>query len=155
MEIDPLKRADWTPLMLACTKQNEEIVRILVEHGASLTLRNKDGWNCFQLACREGNARIVSYFLDKSPFLWQTTSKNGRTPIHSACKFLHFIPLLHIYTVVYSTSRTQSSSGVTGTALQLPKKSVRQLRKYASYGCFASGSCGDCPIPSPERNMQC
>ena len=77
VEIDPMKRGDWTPLMLACTKQNDDIVKFLIEHGASPVLRNKDGWNSFHLACREGNATIVSYLL-------KSRSKNGRTPLHTA-----------------------------------------------------------------------
>ena len=83
VEIDPMKRADWTPLMLACTKQDNVIVRLLIEHGASPTLRNKDGWNSFHLACREGNESIVSYLLTVDPTLWQSRSKNGRTPLHT------------------------------------------------------------------------
>ena len=41
-----------TPLMLACTRDDLEVVRILVSHGASLKLRNKDGWTPFHIACR-------------------------------------------------------------------------------------------------------
>ncbi len=41
-----------TPLMLACTKDDVETVRLLVENGASLSLRNKDGWTSFHIACR-------------------------------------------------------------------------------------------------------
>ena len=85
MEIDPLKRGDWTPLMLACTKPVESIVKILVEKGASLKLRNKDGWNAFHLACRTGCSSIVAYLLDRnSVSIEQTRSKNGRTPLHTA-----------------------------------------------------------------------
>lgn len=79
-----MKRADWTPLMLACTKQNLDIIQILTENGASPTLRNKDGWNSFHLACREGNVAIVSHLLSKDPTLWQSKSRNDRTPLHTA-----------------------------------------------------------------------
>jgi len=84
VEIDPMKRADWTPLMLACTKQDYVIVKFLLDHKASPVLRNKDGWNSFHLACREGNASIVSYLLSRDPNLLQSKSKNGRTPLHTA-----------------------------------------------------------------------
>lgn len=52
VKIDCLKRADWTPLMLACTKNNLEIIQYLIEAGADPKLRNKDGWNSFHIACR-------------------------------------------------------------------------------------------------------
>lgn len=70
--------------MLACTKQDDAIVRLLVDHGASPTLRNKDGWNSFHLACREGKVTIVSYLLETNTTLWESKSKNGRTPLHTS-----------------------------------------------------------------------
>ena len=80
-----MKRADWTALMLACTKSDMDVIRILIEEGAaSLSMRNKDGWTCFHLACRQGQPNIIAYFLALEPRLWQTTSRNGRTPLHTA-----------------------------------------------------------------------
>ncbi|OQR68288.1 ankyrin repeat domain-containing protein 16-like [Tropilaelaps mercedesae] len=51
--VDALKRADWTPLMLACTRNdNEAMVGLLLRKGARATLRNKDGWTPFHIATR-------------------------------------------------------------------------------------------------------
>ena len=38
--------------MLACTRNNLDIVKKLIEAGASLTLVNKDGWNPLHIAIR-------------------------------------------------------------------------------------------------------
>ena len=39
--------------MLACTKSSRDMVELLVrEGGASMHLRNKDGWTPFHIACR-------------------------------------------------------------------------------------------------------
>jgi ankyrin repeat protein len=38
--------------MLACTRNNLEIIKFLVEHKADLGQRNKDGWTAFQIAIR-------------------------------------------------------------------------------------------------------
>jgi len=38
--------------MLACTKDNLDVIRELVLHGANLQLCNKDGWNALHLAAR-------------------------------------------------------------------------------------------------------
>ena len=84
VKIDQMKRGDWTPLMLACTKQDYVIVKFLTEHGASPLLRNKDGWNSFHLACRKGNSSIVGYLLSRDQTLLKSRSKNGRTPLHTA-----------------------------------------------------------------------
>ena len=73
-----------TPLMLACTKDSKEMVETLVEYGASLRLRNKDGWTAFHITCREGHPDIVHFLLDTDGSCWETVSKNGRTPLHSA-----------------------------------------------------------------------
>lgn len=111
VDVNYLKKADWTPLMLACTKKgNVEVVRILVEHQASVFLVNKvrintmkrmyllklylyqnfqplvvqDGWNCFHIACRLGDVEIVRYLLRTNENIWDTKSNNGRTPLHTA-----------------------------------------------------------------------
>ncbi|XP_019635716.1 PREDICTED: ankyrin repeat domain-containing protein 16-like [Branchiostoma belcheri] len=84
VQINVLKRADWTPIMLACTKTNLTVIKLLWEAGADLTIRNKDGWNCFHIACREGDVDIVNFLLDCDCTLWDSVSTNGRTPLHTA-----------------------------------------------------------------------
>jgi len=38
--------------MLACTRDNLDVIRELVWHGANSQLCNKDGWNALHLAAR-------------------------------------------------------------------------------------------------------
>ncbi|NXW52321.1 ANR16 protein, partial [Nyctiprogne leucopyga] len=73
-----------TPLMMACTRRNLEVIKALVEHGANPLLKNKDGWNCFHIASREGHPEILQYLLAVSPSSWDTESKIKRTPLHTA-----------------------------------------------------------------------
>lgn len=82
--VDPVKKADWTPLMMACTRKNLEVIKDLIESGANPTLKNKDGWNCFHIACREGDPEIILYLLQASPGIWDVKSKVKRTPLHTA-----------------------------------------------------------------------
>lgn len=82
--VDCLKKADWTPLMMACTRRNLEMIQVLIQHGANPLLKNKDGWNCFHIASREGDPSIIQYLLDVSPNIWNTESKIKRTPLHTA-----------------------------------------------------------------------
>ncbi|KAM6293483.1 ankyrin repeat domain-containing protein 16 isoform 2-T3 [Porphyrio hochstetteri] len=82
--VDCLKKADWTPLMMACTRQNVEVIKTLVEHGANPLLKNKDGWNCFHIASREGHPQVLQYLLAVSPGSWDTESTIKRTPLHTA-----------------------------------------------------------------------
>ncbi|XP_075455512.1 ankyrin repeat domain-containing protein 16 isoform X8 [Ascaphus truei] len=83
-EVDCLKKADWTPLMMACAKRNLDVIKDLIEHRANPMLRNKDGWNCFHIATREGESAVIRYLLDVFPGIWNTESKIKRTPLHTA-----------------------------------------------------------------------
>ncbi|XP_070111112.1 ankyrin repeat domain-containing protein 16 isoform X2 [Equus przewalskii] len=73
-----------TPLMMACTRKNLGVIQDLVEHGANPLLKNKDGWNSFHIASREGDPLILQYLLTVCPAAWKTESKIGRTPLHTA-----------------------------------------------------------------------
>ncbi|KAM9311770.1 ankyrin repeat domain-containing protein 16 [Gastrophryne carolinensis] len=83
-QVDCLKKADWTPLMMACTKTNLEVIKDLIKHKANPMLKNKDGWNSFHIASREGDPAIITYLLDVFPDIWNTESKIKRTPLHTA-----------------------------------------------------------------------
>ncbi|VDP15274.1 unnamed protein product [Soboliphyme baturini] len=52
VQVNCLKRGDWTPLMLACIGGHEPVVRCLMDAGADPYYRNKDGITAFHLACR-------------------------------------------------------------------------------------------------------
>lgn len=73
-----------TPLMMACTRRNLGVIQELLRHGADPSLRNKDGWNSFHIACREGDPQVVQHLLDVAPDVWRTESKTRRTPLHTA-----------------------------------------------------------------------
>lgn len=83
-KVDPLKRGDWTPLMMGATRNNIEVLQLLIGANAGLHLTNKDGWSTFHIACREGNKEVVQFLLDTDTSLWNTVSHNGRTPLHTA-----------------------------------------------------------------------
>nr|XP_019955403.1 PREDICTED: ankyrin repeat domain-containing protein 16 [Paralichthys olivaceus] len=82
--VDSLKKADWTPLMMACTRRNLDVIQELLRHGADPALRNKDGWNSFHIACREGDPLVVQHLLLIAGEVWRTESKTRRTPLHTA-----------------------------------------------------------------------
>uniref|UniRef100_A0A0L8HEE0 Uncharacterized protein n=1 Tax=Octopus bimaculoides TaxID=37653 RepID=A0A0L8HEE0_OCTBM len=70
--------------MLAAAKGNKEVIKILLENGANPALVNKDGWNSFHIAVREGKLDIVEILLNNNPSIWKVSSKNQRTPLHTA-----------------------------------------------------------------------
>ncbi|KAJ0039382.1 hypothetical protein NL108_016324, partial [Boleophthalmus pectinirostris] len=73
-----------TPLMMACTRRSLPVIGQLLDHGADLSLKNKDGWSAFHVASREGSAEVVLLLLQRSEQVWRTESKTGRTPLHTA-----------------------------------------------------------------------
>ncbi|KAL3976519.1 BTB/POZ domain-containing adapter for CUL3-mediated RhoA degradation protein [Sarotherodon galilaeus] len=83
-KVDSLKKADWTPLMMACTRRNLDVIQELLCHGADPALRNKDGWNSFHIACREGDPVVIQHLLLVAPDVWRTESRTRRTPLHTA-----------------------------------------------------------------------
>ncbi|XP_012280593.1 ankyrin repeat domain-containing protein 16 isoform X2 [Orussus abietinus] len=85
--VDSLKRGDWTPLMLACTKKNtkaRECVDALLKANANPFIRNKDGWTPLSLACRTGDVEVIKLLLDRFPESIDTRSNNGRSVLHIA-----------------------------------------------------------------------
>ncbi|XP_063981031.1 ankyrin repeat domain-containing protein 16-like [Diachasmimorpha longicaudata] len=86
-EVDALKRADWTPLMLACTKSGPDAeisVNRLLRAGANPIIRNKDGWTPLLLASRTGDVSIIKTLLQQPTVVPTTASNNGRTALHIA-----------------------------------------------------------------------
>lgn len=85
--VNTLKRADWTPLMLASTKTGSDAyhcIKSLLNANANLSIKNKDGWTAFHLACRSADINIVKLLLEYSPKCIEAKSNNGRNALHIA-----------------------------------------------------------------------
>ncbi|XP_076751287.1 ankyrin repeat domain-containing protein 16 [Xylocopa sonorina] len=85
--VDSLKRADWTPLMLACTKTGNEAfecIAALLEAKANPFLRNKDGWTPLHIVCRSGDENAFDLLVNQSAKSIQDRSNNGRSVMHIA-----------------------------------------------------------------------
>lgn len=117
VEVDPIKRADWTPLMMAVTKigpDAQKVVSILIKEGnANVLLENKDGWNSFHLAAREGDVKILKLLWEKSPKCSVTKSKNGRTPGHTAALNGKLNTIIYLYDECNASLTDKDSCGST------------------------------------------
>ncbi|XP_047349901.1 ankyrin repeat domain-containing protein 16-like [Vespa velutina] len=114
--IDCLKRADWTPLMLACTKIGSEAckcIRILLEAKADPLRRNKDGWIPAFIICRSGDVNALRLFLDFSPESIGLRSNNGRSSLHIAAFNGHEELIDLLLTVDPGLVNARDSSGAT------------------------------------------
>nr|ACO15441.1 Ankyrin repeat domain-containing protein 16 [Caligus clemensi] len=157
---DPLKRADWTPLMLACTKVNNvKSIRILIEDGEADLLRvNKDGWTPFHLIVCEGDLESIKYILSVTPEAWKTRSHNGRTPLHIAALNGHIQVverLVHFYEFEEpdSTGSTPIMEAIRGGHLDIVKLlcyndliDTKTLDKMGRNYFMIAASVGECEI---------
>ncbi|XP_017890724.1 ankyrin repeat domain-containing protein 16-like [Ceratina calcarata] len=85
--VDCLKRADWTPLMLACTKTGSkacECIAALLEAKANPLLRNKDGWTPLHIVCRSGDENAFDLLTNQSVDCINDRTNNGRSVMHIA-----------------------------------------------------------------------
>ena len=89
--------------MLACTKNNLDVVKFLLENKADLNQLNKDGWNALHISVREGHYEIIKYLLNfnNTKHSLSHRSKNGRTVFHTAALHGH----LEILVLLLSQSR--------------------------------------------------
>ncbi|CAG8735056.1 18667_t:CDS:2, partial [Gigaspora margarita] len=53
VDVNCMKRGDWTPVMIAAMKGRLDIIKVLVDHGANVNFQNKDGWNSLHFAAKE------------------------------------------------------------------------------------------------------
>ena len=114
LNVNILKRADWTPLMMAALKKKSlNVIRLLVEAGADIKQRNKDGWTALNIAristslvldsyfpftgftlklvkilniaSRTGDVDSFEYLLSLDPSGIFVPGYNGRTILHTIC----------------------------------------------------------------------
>ncbi|KAI8882101.1 ankyrin, partial [Backusella circina FSU 941] len=84
IDVNAMKRGDWTPVMIAAMKGNLDVVKILVSGGALLDRVTKDGRTALYLAVQEGHFKLSEYLADQYPEAITKATKSGRWPIQSA-----------------------------------------------------------------------
>ena len=62
-----------------------------------MSLVNKDGWTAFHLSSREGDIHVLRILIEKDSKVWNTVSKNGRTPLHTASLAGHMVILIQLW----------------------------------------------------------
>ncbi|XP_076178137.1 ankyrin repeat domain-containing protein 16 [Ptiloglossa arizonensis] len=114
--VNALKRADWTPLMLACTKTGTEAYECIVallKAGADPFLRNKDGWTSLHMVCRSGDRNVFDLLLKRCISRIDDRSNNGRSAMHIAAFHGHKGIIERLAAVYPSLVDARDSSGNT------------------------------------------
>ncbi|CAO3658530.1 unnamed protein product [Rhizopus microsporus] len=89
VDVNAMKRGDWTPLMIAASKGNRKVVEMLVKAGALLNRTTKDGRTALYLAVQEGHIDMAKYLADIYPEAIAQPTKSGRLPVQAAASLMH------------------------------------------------------------------
>ncbi|KAL7325942.1 hypothetical protein PS15p_208355 [Mucor circinelloides] len=84
VDVNAMKRGDWTPVMIAALKGNLDIVKFLTESGALLNRHTKDGRTALYLAVQEGHIELSKYLADQYPAAIMQATNSGRLPTQAA-----------------------------------------------------------------------
>ena len=91
-------------------------------------------------SCREGNIEVLRYLLSISPTIWNTTSNNLRTPLHTAGFKRRSLALL-------KNTRNLFQALVSFlTALYGRLETLQLLLSECNYDINAQDSCGTSPL---------
>eukprot|EP00833_Pecoramyces_ruminatium_P013063 jgi/Orpsp1_1/1187095/evm.model.d7180000055344.1 len=75
----------YSPLIIACEKGYQDIVRILIENGVDVNKENNNEDTPLIIACEHGNQDIVRILIDNKADV-NKENKNGDTPLIIACE---------------------------------------------------------------------
>ena len=82
---DYLDKSDFYPLLQACAdSKGLRVVRLLIEHGARVDVKDADGTTALMRAVLAGHIDVVRLLLDKGAGVGDTDTK-GETALHLAC----------------------------------------------------------------------
>ncbi|KAG2174272.1 hypothetical protein INT43_004295 [Umbelopsis isabellina] len=116
VDINAMKRGDWTALMIAVSFWNkamkgiDDTVKFLIKAGARVDMINRDGWNALHLAVKEGKflsfaryTELAKYLVDIHPQATMVISKSGRLSVQTAAR-CNADPSLTLYLLKNSSS---------------------------------------------------
>ncbi len=106
-----------TALHIACSNNNLEAVTKLVELGAKITARDRNGWTVLHCAAQTGNSALIKFLNEKNKFLINTTSNKDdceRTALHIACSNNNLEAVETLIELDQNITATTDSDGWTG-----------------------------------------
>ncbi len=68
--VNARNRKSKTPIMYAAAEGHLDIMQLLIEHGADLTIRNDRRENLLHICCESVNAAVVEFLLSKKGNEW-------------------------------------------------------------------------------------
>jgi ankyrin repeat protein len=88
--INGKSKDDVTPLHKAVLRNDEKIVKLVIDGGADVNAKKSNGWTSLLLAAKIGNLKVVKALLEKGANVDdKTSSKYQFTPLHLAARNGH------------------------------------------------------------------
>ncbi|KAM8905288.1 ankyrin repeat and protein kinase domain-containing protein 1 isoform 2-T2 [Spinachia spinachia] len=87
-EVNYTTARGYTPLFIAVLHRLQDIILLLLEHGASTTQVDEDHWTVLHFAAQSGDDRVVRFLLAKGA-VPHAREKKGWMPLHLACQNGH------------------------------------------------------------------
>jgi ankyrin repeat protein len=72
-----------TPLLWACYHDHEQVVQVLLEHGADIEAKDSQDWTPLHYACYKGRVAVVNELLSRGANN-EAMNNRGSTPLHIA-----------------------------------------------------------------------
>ncbi|XP_071084672.1 inversin-B-like [Haliotis cracherodii] len=86
VDVNCLDRCGWTPVMWAAKCGHREVVELLVNEGADVSLVNDDGDNTLHFACMGGDVETVKFVLSQNVRNVNSRGRWSRTPVVAAAE---------------------------------------------------------------------
>jgi hypothetical protein len=97
-----------TPLFVASSSREPELVRLLLQAGADPNTEAKDGWSALMMATRDGYYLVVKYLLEGGADVFGARDMFGRTALDIATKFAQEQPVRFIEGETMEEARAKS-----------------------------------------------
>jgi len=146
-------------LRVAAKQKDPEVIRFLIEHGASLKEKNKYDSTPLHMACTKGHTEIAKLFIDLGLDVC-LEDKYGSTPLHDACanRFLKTAALLLEYGAKVDARDKNGNTPLHSACSCLWTEVVCFLLEHGAdpnvkddVGCYPLDAVLSFPLPLPAR----
>ena len=127
-EVNIVNESGMTPLHFACWGNHLQAAKVLVQHGAHLTIRDSHNFSPIFYACSFGNVALVRWLLGESVEPHCSGGSMKDTPLHLACRN-GLIDIAELLVQRGADVCQQNSVGATPLDKAMKSKNERCIRK--------------------------
>lgn len=142
-------------LLHAVKDGRTEALKVLIDVGCDLNVKDKEGNNLLHVASKEGHAEVVSFLLQHSPEL--STEKNGKGdyPIHVATESGHLSVIHELLELDLNMLNYLNNNEMNPVNVAMANKNTPVIEKLLEEVEIATEWAGDLLKVYSEQNMPC